>query len=55
MKYTDIIIRPLLSEKVSKLSEAKNKQYVFQVAKKSNKVQIKPTAKFVEFGLSPYW
>ena len=41
MKYTDIIIRPLLSEKVSKLSEAKNKQYVFQVAKRSNKLQIK--------------
>ena len=41
MNYTDIIIRPLLSEKVSKLSEVSNKQYVFQVAKKSNKLQIK--------------
>tara|TARA_Y100001970_G_scaffold183519_1_gene223216 strand:- start:2670 stop:2987 length:318 start_codon:yes stop_codon:yes gene_type:complete len=41
MNYTDIIIRPLLSEKVSRLSESSNKQYVFQVAKKSNKLQIK--------------
>tara|TARA_B100000686_G_C16322344_1_gene728881 strand:+ start:258 stop:575 length:318 start_codon:yes stop_codon:yes gene_type:complete len=41
MNYTDIIIKPLLSEKVSKLSEVSNKQYVFQVAKKSNKLQIK--------------
>ena len=41
MEYTDIIIRPILSEKVSKLSEVSNKQYVFQVAKKSNKLQIK--------------
>ena len=41
MEYTDIIIRPILSEKVRKLSEVSNKQYVFQVAKKSNKLQIK--------------
>ena len=40
MNYTDIIIRPLLSEKVSKLSEV-SKQYVFQVNKASNKLQIK--------------
>ena len=40
MNYTDIIIRPLLSEKVSKLSEV-SKQYVFQVNKISNKLQIK--------------
>ena len=40
MNYTDIIIRPLLSEKVSKLSEI-SKQYVFQVNKASNKLQIK--------------
>ena len=40
MDYTDIIIRPLLSEKVSKLSEV-SKQYVFQVNKASNKLQIK--------------
>ena len=41
MNNTDIIIRPLLSEKVSKLAEALNKQYAFQVSKKSNKLQIK--------------
>ena len=41
MNNTDIIIRPLLSEKVSKLAEASNKQYAFQVSKKSNKLQIK--------------
>ncbi len=40
MNYTDVIIRPLLSEKVSKLSEV-SKQYVFQVNKASNKLQIK--------------
>ena len=40
MNYTDIIIRPLLSEKVSKLSEV-SKQYVFQVNRASNKLQIK--------------
>ena len=41
MNNTDIIIRPLLSEKVSKLAESSNKQYAFQVSKKSNKLQIK--------------
>ena len=41
MNNTDITIRPLLSEKVSKLAEASNKQYAFQVSKKSNKLQIK--------------
>ena len=40
MNYTDIIIRPLLSEKVSRLSET-NKQYAFHVATNSNKLQIK--------------
>ena len=40
MNYTDIIIRPLLSEKVSRLSE-ENKQYAFHVATNSNKLQIK--------------
>ena len=40
MNYTDIIIRPLLSEKVSRLSE-ENKQYAFHVAANSNKLQIK--------------
>ena len=41
MENTNIIIRPLLSEKVSKLAEAPNKQYAFQVLKSSNKLQIK--------------
>ena len=41
MNNTEIIIRPLLSEKVSNLAEAPNKQYAFQVSKKSNKLQIK--------------
>tara|TARA_B100001013_G_C24418589_1_gene366882 strand:- start:74 stop:388 length:315 start_codon:yes stop_codon:yes gene_type:complete len=40
MDYTEIIIKPLLSEKISKLSEI-SKQYVFKVSKKSNKLQIK--------------
>ena len=40
MDYTNIIIRPLLSEKVSRLSE-KSKQYAFHVATHSNKLQIK--------------
>ena len=40
MNYTDIIIRPLFSEKVSRLSE-ENKQYAFHVAINSNKLQIK--------------
>ena len=40
MDYTKIIIRPLLSEKVNKLSESV-KQYVFQVNVNSNKLQIK--------------
>ena len=38
--YTDIIIRPLLTEKSNLLSEVSNK-YVFQVAKNANKVEIK--------------
>lgn len=40
MDYTDIIIKPLLSEKVNKLTEFA-KQYVFQVSGKANKLQIK--------------
>ena len=38
--YTDIIIRPLLTEKSNLLSEVSNK-YVFQVSKDSNKIEIK--------------
>jgi len=40
MDYTNIIIRPILSEKISKLSEI-SKQYAFQVSADSNKLQIK--------------
>jgi len=40
MDYTDIIIKPLLSEKVNKLTEF-TQQYVFQVSTKANKLQIK--------------
>ena len=38
--YTDIIIRPLLTEKSNLLSEVSNK-YVFQVSKSANKIEIK--------------
>jgi large subunit ribosomal protein L23 len=40
MNYTEIIIRPLLSEKANKLSSMSG-QYVFEVSSKSNKLQIK--------------
>ena len=40
MHYNDIIIRPILSEKGNRLSEEK-KQYVFEVNRASNKIQIK--------------
>lgn len=36
----DIIIRPLISEKVEKLTQ-KNNQYVFVVNKKANKIEIR--------------
>ena len=38
--FTDIIIRPLLTEKSNILSELQNK-YVFQVNKHANKIEIK--------------
>lgn len=40
MDYTDVIIRPILSEKSTKLSENVKAQYVFQVSKKANKPQV---------------
>ena len=40
MNFTDIIIKPLLSEKANRLSSMKS-QYVFEVLKSSNKHQIK--------------
>ena len=36
----DIIIRPLLTEKMSRLEESERK-YAFQVRKKTNKIEIK--------------
>ena len=40
MNYSKIIIKPILSEKANKLSSLK-RQYVFEVQKASNKLQIK--------------
>ena len=37
---SDIIIRPLLTEKMSRLEESERK-YAFQVIKKTNKIEIK--------------
>ena len=37
---SDIIIRPLLTEKMSRLEESERK-YAFQVTKKTNKIEIK--------------
>jgi large subunit ribosomal protein L23 len=38
--YSEIIIRPLLTEKNNLMTETQNK-YVFQVAKSANKIEIK--------------
>ena len=38
--FTEVIIRPLLTEKSNVLSELQNK-YVFQVFKNANKIDIK--------------
>ena len=38
--YSDIIIRPLLTEKSNLLSESQNK-YIFQVSINANKIEIK--------------
>lgn len=39
LKYYDIIIRPIVSEK--SMNEMANKKYTFQVHKDANKIQIK--------------
>ena len=39
-EYSEIIIRPLLTEKNNLLSETQNK-YIFQVTKNANKIEIK--------------
>lgn len=36
----DIILRPVITEKSTELAEAQNK-YVFEVARKANKIQVK--------------
>lgn len=40
MKKKQIIIRPIYTEKIARLSENENK-YAFEVAKNSNKIEIK--------------
>lgn len=40
MKLTDVLIKPLLSEKANKLSEKANR-YTFVVDRKANKLEIK--------------
>jgi large subunit ribosomal protein L23 len=45
MDYTDIIIKPILSEKITVLSEQAKAQYAFQVHKKANKHMIKMAIK----------
>jgi large subunit ribosomal protein L23 len=40
MKPSDILIKPILSEKANKLSEKQNR-YTFVVDKKANKLEIK--------------
>jgi large subunit ribosomal protein L23 len=40
MKKRQILIRPLYTEKISRLQDAENK-YAFEVAKDSNKIQIR--------------
>ena len=39
-KYSEIVIRPLLTEKNNLMSETQNK-YVFEVSKDANKIEIK--------------
>jgi large subunit ribosomal protein L23 len=40
MKLSDVLIKPVLSEKANKLSE-KNNRYTFVVDRKANKLEIK--------------
>lgn len=41
MKINDILIKPVISEKATKLQDNKVKKYSFKVSKKANKNQIK--------------
>ncbi|HNU91916.1 MAG TPA: 50S ribosomal protein L23 [Spirochaetota bacterium] len=45
MDYNDVIIRPVLSEKSTELSE--NKKYVFRVSLRANKMTIKKAMKAI--------
>lgn len=47
----DIIRRPVITEKQNRLQESYN-QYVFEVALKANKVQIKEAVELI-FGIDP--
>jgi large subunit ribosomal protein L23 len=40
MKLTDVLVKPVLTEKVNKLAE-KNRSYTFIVDRKANKLEIK--------------
>jgi large subunit ribosomal protein L23 len=40
MQYTDIIIRPLVTEKSTRMQQTRN-EYAFEVAKAANKAEIK--------------
>jgi large subunit ribosomal protein L23 len=40
MKLSDVLVKPILSEKANKLAETENR-YAFVVDKKANKLQIK--------------
>jgi large subunit ribosomal protein L23 len=40
MKFADVLIKPVISEKSNKLSEKRN-TYAFRVARKANKIEIK--------------
>lgn len=41
MKIHDVLIKPMLSEKSSKLQDLKTPKYAFKVSLKANKYQIK--------------
>lgn len=47
----DIIRRPVITEKQNRLQESHN-QYVFEVALKANKIQVKEAVELI-FGIDP--
>lgn len=44
MKLTDVLIKPIVTEKSNKLSE-KGRTYAFKVSRKANKLEIKKAIK----------